>query len=86
MAWPTMIVPAMPNPKTPANDKNMISFAFDVAASAVSPIRWPIHMVLIDPPEDWRMLDAKVGGANSRNALLTGSDANPGVLQYLLEP
>jgi hypothetical protein len=47
-----MIVPAMPNPKTPANNKNMISFAFDVAASAVSPIRWPIHMVLIDPPED----------------------------------
>jgi hypothetical protein len=65
--WPTRIVAAMPKPNTAPKVRNMMMFAFEVAASAPSPRKRPTQIALIEPFSDWRMLEPSVGSAKARS-------------------
>ena len=54
----------MPKPNTVEKARKITLVAFDVAASAPSPRKRPIHTMLIDALSDCRTLASSVGSAN----------------------
>ena len=62
---PISMVAAMPKPNTPADIRNMMMPTLEVAASASSPMKWPIHTALIEPFSDCSTLEASVGNAKA---------------------